>query len=275
VTVNSPQITSKQPQIHHQKTTFNTPFFQKTQQKHYKPLHKKYRETKAGGRANPDGWPRLNLGAPSSSPLAGLCTPATFASLGLLFFLRRLAIGYRGAWGPLRVPFTCLMSRNTAAAWRIADTIEFNNSPFQANAYPVHTAKHIEGRQLRQCAQPTKKRIKSGIADALRGKTPPVWVRLPGIAMLFVLVRFIFQKMRTFMTENHDYQRFRPNEIARSFPETSETLLMDTYLTDEAAASARVFRVYRETPRRVPLCTFGEGYLLDGRRFEWRGVRSG
>jgi hypothetical protein len=86
------------------------------------------------------------------------------------------------------------MSRNTAAAWRIADTIEFNNSPFQANAYPVQTAKHIEGRQLRQCAQPTQKRIKSGIADALRGKTPPVWVRLPGIATLFALVRFIFSE---------------------------------------------------------------------------------
>jgi hypothetical protein len=29
VTVNSPQITIKPPQIHHQKTTFNTTFFQK------------------------------------------------------------------------------------------------------------------------------------------------------------------------------------------------------------------------------------------------------
>ena len=84
------------------------------------------------------------------------------------------------------------------------------------------------------------------------------------------------------MTENHDYQRFKPNEITRSFPETSETLLMDTYLTDEAAASARVFRVYRGDTsalscglRRVSLCAFGKGYVLDGPRFEWRGVRSG
>ena len=52
------------------------------------------------------------------------------------------------------------------------------------------------------------------------------------------------------MTKNNDFHRFKPNEIARLFPETSETLLMDTYLTDETAASARVFRVYRETPPR-------------------------
>ena len=50
------------------------------------------------------------------------------------------------------------------------------------------------------------------------------------------------------MGEKRDYERFKPSEIARSFPETAETLLMDTYLTDEEAASARVFRVYRETP---------------------------
>ena len=56
---------------------------------------------------------------------------------------------------------------------------------------------------------------------------------------------------------------------------------MDTYLTEEAAASARVFRVYRGDTtalsrglRRVSLCAFGKRYVLDGPRFEWRGVRS-
>jgi hypothetical protein len=34
------------------------------------------------------------------------------------------------------------------------------------------------------------------------------------------------------MTEKHDYKRFKPSEIARSFPATAETLLMDTYLTN-------------------------------------------
>jgi hypothetical protein len=28
------------------------------------------------------------------------------------------------------------------------------------------------------------------------------------------------------MAEKHDYQRFKPKEIARSFPETAETLLI-------------------------------------------------
>ena len=42
--------------------------------------------------------------------------------------------------------------------------------------------------------------------------------------------------------------RFKIAEIAKSFPETADTLLLDKYLTNEQAASARVFRVYRPTP---------------------------
>jgi hypothetical protein len=45
------------------------------------------------------------------------------------------------------------------------------------------------------------------------------------------------------MAEKQSFQRFRLDEIARSFPDTAETLLLDTYLTNEEAASARVFRV--------------------------------
>jgi len=41
---------------------------------------------------------------------------------------------------------------------------------------------------------------------------------------------------------------FKIAEIAKSFPETADTLLLDKYLTNEQAASARVFRVYRPTP---------------------------
>jgi mannose-6-phosphate isomerase-like protein (cupin superfamily) len=36
--------------------------------------------------------------------------------------------------------------------------------------------------------------------------------------------------------------------IAGKFPETAETMLIDTRLTDEHHASSRVFRVYRPTP---------------------------
>jgi mannose-6-phosphate isomerase-like protein (cupin superfamily) len=36
--------------------------------------------------------------------------------------------------------------------------------------------------------------------------------------------------------------------IARAFPETASTMLIDTRLTDELEASARVFRIYRPVP---------------------------
>jgi mannose-6-phosphate isomerase-like protein (cupin superfamily) len=71
------------------------------------------------------------------------------------------------------------------------------------------------------------------------------------------------------MAEKRDYQRFKPHEIARSFPETAETLLLDTYLTDEASASARVFRVYRETPPHYHSQCDEYLYVLSGRGTFW------
>ena len=41
---------------------------------------------------------------------------------------------------------------------------------------------------------------------------------------------------------------FDIHAIARAFPETASTMLIDTRLTDELEASARVFRVYRPVP---------------------------
>ena len=67
------------------------------------------------------------------------------------------------------------------------------------------------------------------------------------------------------MAENQSYQRFDLNQIARTFPETAETLLLDTYLTDEEAASARVFRVYRETPAHYHNGSDEYLYVLSGR----------
>jgi mannose-6-phosphate isomerase-like protein (cupin superfamily) len=42
---------------------------------------------------------------------------------------------------------------------------------------------------------------------------------------------------------------FDIHAIARAFPPEAKTMLIDTRLTDEPAASSRVFRVYRSTPR--------------------------
>src|SRR5271156_4758954 len=41
---------------------------------------------------------------------------------------------------------------------------------------------------------------------------------------------------------------FDINAIAKAFPTTASTMLIDTRLTDEAEASARVFRVYTPVP---------------------------
>lgn len=41
---------------------------------------------------------------------------------------------------------------------------------------------------------------------------------------------------------------FNIKQIAGSFPDTADTMLIDTRLTDENHASSRVFRVYRPTP---------------------------
>jgi mannose-6-phosphate isomerase-like protein (cupin superfamily) len=41
---------------------------------------------------------------------------------------------------------------------------------------------------------------------------------------------------------------FDLHALAATFPETAETMLLDLRLTDEAAASARLFRVYDKVP---------------------------
>ena len=65
--------------------------------------------------------------------------------------------------------------------------------------------------------------------------------------------------------------RFDVAAIAASLPETAQTLLVDTYLTNREAASTRVFRVYRPTPPH-----YHEGcdeylYVLSGRGTFWMG----
>ncbi|GJD48044.1 hypothetical protein OPKNFCMD_0759 [Methylobacterium crusticola] len=65
--------------------------------------------------------------------------------------------------------------------------------------------------------------------------------------------------------------RFDIRAIAAALPERATTMLVDTYLTDRPAASARVFRVYRGTPAH-----YHEGcdeylYVLSGRGTFWIG----
>lgn len=59
--------------------------------------------------------------------------------------------------------------------------------------------------------------------------------------------------------------RFDVHAIAASLPDTAATLLVDIYLTDRAAASARVFRVYRPTPPHYHATSDEYLYVLSGR----------
>ncbi len=66
-----------------------------------------------------------------------------------------------------------------------------------------------------------------------------------------------------------DFARFDLNEVAKSFPETATTLLLDTYLTNEATASTRVFRVYRGTPPHYHATCDEHLYVLSGQGTFW------
>ena len=63
--------------------------------------------------------------------------------------------------------------------------------------------------------------------------------------------------------------RFDIKAIAESFPDSADTLLLDTYLTNEEAASARVFRVYRPTPPHYHATCDEYLYVLSGTGTFW------
>jgi mannose-6-phosphate isomerase-like protein (cupin superfamily) len=71
------------------------------------------------------------------------------------------------------------------------------------------------------------------------------------------------------MSNHQTSHRFNIAEIAQSFPKTAETLLLDKYLTNEEAASARIFRVYRPTPPHFHLNSDEYLYVVSGRGTFW------
>ena len=71
------------------------------------------------------------------------------------------------------------------------------------------------------------------------------------------------------MAEDKHFHHFKLNEIAATFPDSAETLLLDKYLTDDAEASVRVFRVYRETPPHYHVGSDEHLYVLSGRGTFW------
>lgn len=71
------------------------------------------------------------------------------------------------------------------------------------------------------------------------------------------------------LQKDQTFSRFDIYEIAESFPDTSDTLLIDTYLTNEVAASARVFRVYRGFPPHYHATCDEYLYVISGRGRFW------
>jgi mannose-6-phosphate isomerase-like protein (cupin superfamily) len=71
------------------------------------------------------------------------------------------------------------------------------------------------------------------------------------------------------IAEKFAFGRFHLHQIARDFPETADTLLLDTYLTDEPTASSRVFRVYRATPPHYHAQSDEHLFVLSGRGTFW------
>lgn len=76
------------------------------------------------------------------------------------------------------------------------------------------------------------------------------------------------------MSDTTKTGRFDLKAIAAALPETSQTLLVDTYLTDREAASARVFRVYRPTPPHYHATCDEYLTVLSGRGTFWMGDAS-
>ncbi len=73
------------------------------------------------------------------------------------------------------------------------------------------------------------------------------------------------------MNPSTTYGRFKVHELARTFPEAAETMLLDQYLTNEEAASARLFRVYRGTPPHYHAGSDEYLLVLSGRGAFWMG----
>ena len=65
--------------------------------------------------------------------------------------------------------------------------------------------------------------------------------------------------------------RFDLNEVAASFPEQAESMLLDRYLVDRPESSTRIFRVYQGTPAHFHRKCDEHLLVLSGRGSFWMG----
>jgi len=78
-------------------------------------------------------------------------------------------------------------------------------------------------------------------------------------------------KGRPVEEETRTFGRFDLHSLVGTLPETADTLLVDRYLTNREAASARIFRVYRGTPPHYHAMSDEYLYVLSGRGIFWMG----
>ena len=69
----------------------------------------------------------------------------------------------------------------------------------------------------------------------------------------------------------HDVKsgRFDVKALAAALPDTADTMLVDTYLTDRDSASARIFRVLRPVPAHYHETCDEFLYVVSGRGTFW------
>ena len=68
---------------------------------------------------------------------------------------------------------------------------------------------------------------------------------------------------------NNASMRFDLHEVAASFPDTADTMLLDRYLVDREISSARVFRIYQGTPAHFHVHCDEHLLVLSGRGTFW------
>ena len=73
------------------------------------------------------------------------------------------------------------------------------------------------------------------------------------------------------MTTDNTTGRFDVTALAATLPDTAATMLADVYLSDHAAASARIFRVYRPVTPHYHATCHEHLYVLSGRGTFWIG----
>ena len=103
----------------------------------------------------------------------------------------------------------------------------------------------------------------------MQGHGVNAWLKLVSIRVSCFAGILIVASQASNDTSGRPRHRFKPHEIANTLPKSSDKVLVDQYMTDTEAASARVFRVYKPLlPHHHNQCD-EYLYVLSGRGTFW------